>query len=249
MDSGRLQKERSFHDDRFKGNDDLRKAAKKYYTVNAGGWNKYVRIISQYCKDARVLEYGCGTGSGSIQWLKLGAILTGIDLSSEGIEKAKKQIADTEYEASYFVMDAENTEFAECHFDMIIGSGIIHHLDLEKSYGELNRILKKDGRAVFVEPLGHNPLINLYRNLTPKMRTEDEHPLLEKDLLLLEKYFHSVEIKYFSLFTLLAVPFRNTFLFNGLCSILGKIDQMVFLIPPARKYAWTVVIHASNPKK
>ena len=132
---------------------------------------------------------------------------------------------------------------------MIIGSGIIHHLDLEKSYAELNRILKKDGHAVFVEPLGHNPLINLYRNLTPKMRTEDEHPLLEKDLRLLGKYFHRVEIDYFSLFTLLAVPFRNTFLFNGLRTLLGKVDQAVFLIPPVRKYAWTVVIHASNPKK
>lgn len=34
----------------------------------------------------------------------------------------------------------------------------------------------------FSEPLGHNPIINWYRNRTPEMRTEDEHPLLIKDI-------------------------------------------------------------------
>jgi hypothetical protein len=39
------------------------------------------------------------------------------------------------------------------------------------------------GWALFSEPLGHNPLVNWYRNRTPEQRTEDEHPLLLSSIL------------------------------------------------------------------
>ena len=39
------------------------------------------------------------------------------------------------------------------------------------------------GLAVFMEPLGRNPLINRYRRLTLTLRTVDEYPLMmEKPL-------------------------------------------------------------------
>ena len=81
------------------------------------------------------------------------------------------------------------------------------------------------------------------------MRTEDEHPLKQKDIKLLKQYFQNVEIEYFSLFTLLAVPFRNKFFFDQLYEFLRSIDMAVFLIPFFKKYAWSVIIHASNPRK
>lgn len=248
MNTKRLHKEQSFHDKRFKG-DDIRRDVHKYYSVNKRMRNRYAGIVSKYCKGKKLLDYGCGTGGGSEQWLKCGAILTGIDISPEGINKAKERIANTEYDADYFVMNAENTEFDEGSFDIVVGTGIIHHLDLLKSYQELCRILKKDGHAVFAEPLGHNPFINLYRALSPQMRSEDEHPLKQEDIKLLKQYFHNVEIEYFSLFTLLAVPFRNMFFFDKLCGFLWSIDKTVFHIPFVRKYAWIVIIHISNPRK
>ena len=42
---------------------------------------------------------------------------------------------------------------------------------------EISRILKPNGKLLFIEPLGTNPLINFYRKLTPKSRSKDEHPL------------------------------------------------------------------------
>ena len=173
----------------------------------------------------------------------------GIDISSKGIKSAKDKIENTEYEADYFVMDAENTGFHDSSFDIIVGTGIIHHLDILVSYQEICRILKKNGRAVFMEPLGHNPFINFYRGLTPQMRTQDEHPLKLKDIEILEQYFHNVEVEYFSLFTLLAVPFRSTFFFENLCHFFRDIDKAAFQIPFIKRYAWTIIIHASNPKK
>lgn len=81
------------------------------------------------------------------------------------------------------------------------------------------------------------------------MRTEDEHPLKIKEVKLLTEYFHKLNLEYYSLFTLLAVPFRSTFIFNGLHRFLVFLDKIIFHIPFIKRYAWVVLIHASNPKK
>jgi hypothetical protein len=48
--------------------------------------------------------------------------------------------------------------------------------DLSLACSEIARVLRPGGPAIFVEPLGHNPLINAYRKRTPALRTVDEHP-------------------------------------------------------------------------
>jgi hypothetical protein len=80
------------------------------------------------------------------------------------------------------------------------------------------------------------------------MRTEDEHPLMSKDIDLAKKYFNEVSTNYFILFSLLAVPFRKTPLFNGLLSVLNSLDRLLFKLPFVKKYAWMVVITLKSPK-
>lgn len=249
MSKDRLEEEQFFHDKRFGLDDGDRGPAGKYYSVRRGMRKKFNEIISQHSMGKQILEYGCGSGTGSERLLKLGGILTGIDISPEGVQNAKRKIAYTDYNANYFVMNAEDMSFDDDSFDVVVGLGILHHLVLEKAYNEISRVLKKDGHAVFEEPLGHNPIINLYRALTPQMRTFNEHPLRLKDIELLEKYFYNVKVEFFTLSTLLAVPFRKTFFFAGLYDCFERLDRFMFRIPSIRKYAWTAIIHASHPKK
>jgi SAM-dependent methyltransferase len=145
-------------------------------------------------------------------------------------------------------MDAEKTKFNDNVFDLVIGTGIIHHLNILNSYKEISRILNDDGHAIFIEPLGHNPLINLYRKLTPEMRTKDEHPLKINDIKLMEQYFHDVHIEYYSLFVLFAVPIRKLWFFKKIYNILKIVDEIVLRFPFIRRYAWTILIHAHRPK-
>jgi len=148
------------------------------------------------------------------------------------------------------VMDAESTTFHDSSFDLICGSSILHHLNVTKAYDEIRRILKPDGRAVFLEPLGHNPLINLYRKRTPALRSPDEHPLLLKDLQAAGDFFSSLMINYFHLFSLLGVPLRNVFVFHPLMHFLEAVDRTGFsVLPFLRKYAWTTVFVLALPKK
>ena len=69
------------------------------------------------------------------------------------------------------VENCEKTKFEDNTFDIVYGTGILHHLNFDICLRELQRILKPRGSFLFIEPLGTNPLINLYRKLTPKSRS------------------------------------------------------------------------------
>jgi SAM-dependent methyltransferase len=147
-------------------------------------------------------------------------------------------------------MNAESLDFEADSFDLICGTAILHHLDLNRALAELARTLRPGGMALFMEPLGHNPVINLYRHLTPHMRTIDEHPLLMRDLQLARRYFHGVRPHFFSLQSLMAVPFRRRRFFRRLLTALETADAALFrLLPFARRYAWQVVLILERPIK
>ncbi len=145
-------------------------------------------------------------------------------------------------------MNAESLDFTDDFFNVVCGISILHHLDLNSSYSELLRVLKPGGKAFFIEPLGHNPFINLFRKLTSNLRTEDEHPLLKADLQLLSKYFTEINIKYYYLTSLLAIPFRDKRFFIPLVNFLNGIDQLLFKMRFFKYQAWQVVIEVSNSK-
>jgi hypothetical protein len=112
------------------------------------------------------------------------------------------------------------------------------------------RVLRPGGTAVFLEPLGHNPIINLYRRITPAVRTPDEHPLLMKDLKVAAQYFNKVEAQFFNLTTFLAVPFRKWSVFKPLVGALDLCDRALFTVVPfAKRYAWQMVLKLSEPRK
>ena len=249
MSINRFQEEISFHDKRFSKDDNLVKKTGKYYSVAISATKKFKELVYQVCNGGNLLEYGCGTGSNSQEWIKHGANLTGIDISHEGIQKAKAKLHNCGEKAHFYVMNAEKTNFDSEYVDVIVGSAILHHLDLNRTYAELSRILNSDGRAVFLEPLGKNPIINLYRKFTPSLRTKNEHPLIEKDIKMAKKYFKKVEEYYYNLFTLFSIPFRNTIFFNPMFNFFQLIDRLLFKIPFIRKYAWIVILCLSEPIK
>ena len=74
------------------------------------------------------------------------------------------------------------TLFSDNTFDLVVGQSILHHLEWEVAIHELERILKPGGKAVFIEPLGDNPMAKLIRLVTPKARTRDEIPVTKHQI-------------------------------------------------------------------
>jgi SAM-dependent methyltransferase len=247
--STRQEREAEFHDRLFVGG--KRPEAAKFYAIDRRSSEYYGELLEARAAGSRILEYGCGPGSAAFFLAERGAHVDGIDISSVAIDKAAEAAREqgVDDRTSFQVMDAEALAFDDGSFDVVCGTGILHHLDLERAYRELARVLKPGGEAIFMEPMGHNPVINLYRRRTPELRTEDEHPLLMKDLERAETYFGEVRPRFFHLQSLLAVPLRGRRSFERFLSALETADDRLFrLAPPLRRYAWMTVVRLAQPK-
>jgi SAM-dependent methyltransferase len=247
-DAQRLADEKQFHDEIFASQ--ARKKVDKFYLINESIGKQMDVALFKAPHGKTVLEYGCGMGDKLIALDKRGARTFGIDISGYAIEQLTNQAKQVGSSTSYAVMNAEELEFEDNFFDIIFGSGILHHLDLNKSFKTISKKLSPTGKAIFVEPLGHNPIINRFRNKTPDIRTEDEHPLLMKDFALAEKFFGKVSIKYFYLATLSLPILLGGRIPKWLISLFDLGDSIIFsTLPFMRKYAWQVLIQFEQPIK
>lgn len=243
---GRIAAEAQFHDQRIQNilagpEANERKSQAKYYWATEPYDRALWRLVERLARDRDVLELGCFTGLRTVQMGRLARSIVGIDISAEAVKLTKHRLAECAIRSGdAMVANAECLPFADHAFDVVFGSGIIHHVDVARCAGELHRILKPGGRAIFREPLGHNPLINLYRRLTPVARTEDEHPLLRRDLAALESLFSIEGSHFFGLSSLLATPFRSVAGGRLLRDAFDKLDAVLLRIPQLRHYAWQV---------
>lgn len=202
------------------------------------------------CLGKKILYLGSGTNSEiMLKFINSGAEVIAIDLSPEAIKAIQQVITSEGIEdrARAIQMDAENLDFSDSTFDVIFGRAIIHHLDIEKVNKEILRVLKEDGKAVFIEPLGYNPLINLYRFFTPTQRTKSEHPLRNKDLVGLKNGFSKMAQDNFFLFALFSflgkIIFKNDRVFNYGFEKLCRLDTAIIKkLPFLRNLCWCTVI-------
>lgn len=147
-----------------------------------------------------ILDYGCGRGRLSLDLLSRGANVCGIDISPVYISDATQTVEKKGYpenQYSFLEMDAHRLKIRDNTFDMVIGNGILHHLNILIALNEIHRVLKTGGRMIMIEPLADNPLLRLFRLLTPFARTADEAPLSKKDLInIVESKSWNHELKY-----------------------------------------------------
>ena len=133
-----------------------------------------------------VLDYGCGPGYKSLEYINSGASrVIGIDISKKFIETALSQCKDLNIDREsydFIEMDAHDLQFRDDSFDVVIGYAILHHLDTSVALKEIHRVLKPNGRVLLLEPLADNPVLKLFRRATPGIRTVDERPFTGKDI-------------------------------------------------------------------
>ena len=246
--SSRLDRERSFFN-RLPENG--REPTAKYYSITRSSTETYENLVGTLASGARVLEIGCGMGETAIRLAGRAAHVDAIDLSETRIEAARASAGSTTLRnIEFHVMDAESLSFDNAEFDLVCGQAILHHLDVGQTLSEIARTLKPSGRALFIEPLGHNPLINLYRKLTPTMRTPDEHPLRLSDIAVGERHFEQVDARFFHLASFAAVPFAGFPWFDRLATRLDALDQRLLGGGGfAARLAWRVVIDLHTPRR
>ena len=196
LSEARKKEESDFHDAIRKVEVQVPRGQGKFYTVCGSSQAYMNEKIRQYCLNKRALDYGCGNGVASIFMAKAGAHVTGIDVSEVSLDNARGAAvrAGVGDRTEFVLMDAESMVFPDDHFDLVVINGVLHHLDINRAFPDLSRVLKPSGYVLAAEALGHNPIIQWYRRRTPHLRTawETEHIIKKDDLDLAFQYFGEV---------------------------------------------------------
>lgn len=212
-----------------------------------------------------LLDLGCGAGETAVYFALKGAKVTAVDISAEMLKITEKLSKQYGVNVVTFRSAAEKLEFPDYSFDYIFGNGVLHHIQLDWAIKEIERVLKPNGKAIFVEPLNHNPLIHIYRILAKNVRTPTEHPVRFKDFKLMKKYFNRVTHREFWLFSLLifiiflckgAHPSKERYWkkvivegekYKKSFTFLKRIDDCILrLFPFLGRFCWNTVIILEN---
>jgi ubiquinone/menaquinone biosynthesis C-methylase UbiE len=240
----RIQAETDFHNKKFGGNRE-----KDYY---AHGFTSIViehlfNLIGNV-EDKNVLEIGCGEGWVTKRMALQGAQVWAFDISKEAVNLVvgRLQGLNLKYPVKVEVMAGEELTYDDNMFDCVIGLAILHHLEFEPALNEIKRVLKPGGRAYFMEPLGHNPILNLYRFLTPNLRSKDEAPLRWNQYRKIAQNFACFYHHEFFLTALISLFFYFVKLNKIMIlsrDVLVKFDNIILKIFPfLKKYCWYSVL-------
>ena len=129
----------------------------------------------------------------------------------------------------------------------MLGKQILHHLDLKLAMPEIASVLRPGGRAVFLEPLIHNPILEGYRRLTPHLCSPTERALSMADIAAMGSHFRSCHHKEFILLAILpvlaAALARRHGALDGWRRRLQAVDRKLLASWPALgRYDWETVI-------
>ena len=151
-----------------------------------------IKEMMQCFKDKKVLEIGSTAWRG---WLENNSILpsslTCINISEVELQVGIDSAVSSKNSPDFILMDAHDMQFEDGTFDFVFGDAILHHLNMAPALDEIFRVLKPNGKILFVEPLDINPVGKLVRSLTKKARTSDEQPLRLCDIAEIKKRFET----------------------------------------------------------
>ncbi|OGX14910.1 MAG: hypothetical protein A2166_03445 [Omnitrophica WOR_2 bacterium RBG_13_41_10] len=127
-------------------------------------WQRRVRMLTSHIEGGmRVLEIGCGTGELTKMFQNNNSRILSIDVSFDLIGIAKRKVKSDK--VTFLLQDASNLGFAENSFDTIIGSSVLHHLEVDKALKEFYRVLRPGGSIFLTEPNMMNPQIVIQKNI------------------------------------------------------------------------------------
>ena len=210
----------------------------------------------------RVLDVGCGDGQNSVILAKLGAHVTGIDISPKSIELAQKkaEINGVSGSTNFICSPLEEAGVSPHSFDVIWGDAILHHLieDLEGVLARLSRWAKPGALMLFSEPVNLNNTLRRLRFMLPVKTdaTPDERPLEPAELQAVRRSLPDLRIRFYSLFgrltrfILVSYNYERSPLWRrAVVNSLALLDYGLLSLPVLRNMAGYAVLygHAQDP--
>ncbi len=254
----RQQREREYYD-QYSAH---RSLAEPDYTPISGQetrpWNPYWRIFQlaqeRFVPGARLLDFGCGWGSNTVVFAKIGYDVQGFDISPANIASTRQlaEICGVAAKVEVDIGAAEALAFPDNHFDVVAGVDILHHVEVERSLSETYRVLKPGGVALFREPV-EQPVFDTLRNtglvrrIFPNAKsfenhiTDDERKLNRNDIAIARSIFPHARIESFRILSRL-----DKFGYQ-LIRPLEKLDMALVKVPGFSWWRGTVILVLEKP--
>ena len=191
--------------------------------------------------NVHVLEIGCGTGMFTEMFAQTRARIVAVDISPDLLKKADAR--NLPKDTVHFM----EKRFEDCDvdgpFDAVVGSSILHHLEVEKALQRIYELLKPGGAISFAEPNMMNPQVFVerkFRKLFPSVSPDETAFVRWKFKSTLQKAgFTDIEITPFD-WLHSSVPGS----FIGLVSVMGRALET---IPFLREFSGSLYIRAFRP--
>ncbi len=127
-------------------------------------WARRVTMLTSHVRPGeKILELGCGTGYFTRSLAGTGAHITAIDISPDLLEVAQRECPHEN--VTFEIQNAYALTYPDAVFDSVIGSSVLHHLEIEPALSEIYRVLRPGGSIRFTEPNMLNPQIALQKNV------------------------------------------------------------------------------------
>jgi 2-polyprenyl-3-methyl-5-hydroxy-6-metoxy-1,4-benzoquinol methylase len=229
---------------------------RRYHTPSQlWDWRQVAALVLGDLAGKDLLDMACGMGEESVYFAKLGARVTGIDISEVGVASLKQRAAHHRLDITALEMRVDPTAFPDDSFDRVHGLGILHHVGIEAGLREVDRLLRPGGLGVFLEPVGNSRTVEAVKTFLMKNArflgefdhvTDHEHNLTWAEIEGATRRFADVRIFPFHLLYRL-----KRFLPQSRASLdaVRRIDSgLLALMPRLRHFAGGVVIAVRSRK-
>lgn len=214
-------------------------------------WEDFYASIFRYIlpkmgdlKGKKVLELGCGPGGTAVIFAQKGAQVVAVDISQDQVEKTIHKARD--YSVSdrvkAVVMDAEDMACQSETFDFVFSKSVLVLTDHEVVAAESARVLKPDGKAIFLENLKHHPLIYLYRRFFIPYASGVGY-ISRRDIERIGSHFSDLDHREFHILTIGSLFWdkliKSPRMYRWTLNMLMSIDEKLLVVAPfLRRICW-----------
>lgn len=197
----------------------------------------YFIKLGEITENSKVLEIGCGSALFTEKvYNATKADIISTDLSEDLLAIAEKKLPNVKFE----LQDAMNLPYGENTFDVVFGSSILHHLEMEPALAGMLRVLKPGGKLIFAEPNMINPQILVQKNIPAVKRAMGDSP--DETAIIRWKLAKQMKNLGYSVVKIFPYDFLHPAVPPKLIPFVKKMGEIVEKIPLMKEIAGSVII-------
>lgn len=191
----------------------------------------------------KVIEVGCGTGLFTEILAASGAHILAVDISPDLLEIARKRNLRPEL-VEFRQMSFEDGQ-VDGPFDAIVGSSVLHHLNMVPALQRMYELLKPGGVIAFAEPNMLNPQVWAERNI-PAIRKRNNVSPDETAFIRWRLSRDLAQIGFIDI-SIQNVDWLHPATPHSMIDFVYKLGLVMERLPLIREFSGSMLIHAVRP--